>query len=135
MTLSPENIIPSCNFSVRMVSLSGIIGPAKGVNVHPHAWVGPFLLIQGNFSGISSGKCQPYWGCGGPLNIKILSRIFLGHQGPTCQDVPEPGPGMSRTKTLCKAPFSVILDGEWPGCPAIWVVGCTPKGAHGNTAF
>ena len=30
-------------------------------------------------------------------------------------------PGISRTKTLCKWPFSVVLDREWPGCPGIWV--------------
>ena len=28
---------------------------------------------------------------------------------------------MSRTKTLFKAPFSVVLGREWGGCPAIWV--------------
>ena len=36
--------------------------------------------------------------------------MFLGHKGPTCRDIPDPGPGMSRTKTLCKAPISVVLD-------------------------
>ena len=29
--------------------------------------------------------------------------------------------GMSRTKTFGKAPFCVVLDREWPGCPTIWV--------------
>ena len=28
---------------------------------------------------------------------------------------------MSRTKTLCKASLSVVLDRAGPGCPAIWV--------------
>ena len=49
-----------------------------------------------------------------------LGRLLLGHQGPTCRDIPDPGPGMSRTKTLCKVPFAVVFDREWPGCPAIW---------------
>ena len=31
---------------------------------------------------------------------------------------------MSRTKALCKAPFSVVLDREWPGYPGIWVGTC-----------
>ena len=39
------------------------------------------------------------------LKIRFLGRIFLGHQGPSCRDIPDPGPGMSQTKTLCKAPF------------------------------
>ena len=37
-------------------------------------------------------------------------------------------PGTSGTQTsghpgqnLCKWPFSVVLDREWPGCPGIWV--------------
>ena len=40
-------------------------------------------------------------------------------------------------KTLCKAPSSVVSDGEWLGCPAIWVgmsvpgFGCSP-GAFGH---
>ena len=29
--------------------------------------------------------------------------------------------GIPRTKTLCKWPFSVVLDREWPGCPGSWV--------------
>ena len=33
----------------------------------------------------------------------------------------DPDVGISRTKTLCKWPFSVVLDREWPGCPGIWV--------------
>ena len=44
--------------------------------------------------------------------IKFLGGIFLGHKGPRRQDIPDPGPGMSRTKTLCKAPFPVVLDSE-----------------------
>ena len=55
------------------------------------------------------------------LKIKFLGGIFLGHHGPTGRDITDPGPGMSWTKTLCKAPFSVVLAREWPGCPAIWV--------------
>ena len=50
------------------------------------------------------------------LKLKFLGRIFLGHQGPTRRDIPGPGPGMSRTKTLCKMPFSVVFDRD-----AIWV--------------
>ena len=46
--------------------------------------------------------------------VKVfLFRIFVGHQGPTRH----PGPGMSRTKTLCKAPLSVVLEREWPDVP------------------
>ena len=55
------------------------------------------------------------------LKIKFLGGTSLGHQGPTRRDIPDPGPGMSRAKTLCKEPSSVVLDREWPGCPAIWV--------------
>ena len=36
-------------------------------------------------------------------------------------DIRDPDVGISRTKTLCKWPFSVVLDREWPGCPRIWV--------------
>ena len=35
------------------------------------------------------------------LKRKSLGRIFLGHQGPTRRDIPDPGPGMSWAKTLC----------------------------------
>ena len=45
------------------------------------------------------------------LNIK-----FLGGR-----DIRDPDVGISRTKTLCKWPFSVVLDREWLGCPGIWV--------------
>ena len=41
--------------------------------------------------------------------IQFLGWIFLGHQGSRRRDIPEPGRGMSRTKTLCKAHFSVVL--------------------------
>ena len=33
-------------------------------------------------------------------------------------------PPTSGTHTLCKAPFSVVLGTEWPGCPSIWVGTC-----------
>ena len=29
--------------------------------------------------------------------------------------------GAEMPAKLCKAPFSVVLEREWPGCPAIWV--------------
>ena len=58
------------------------------------------------------------------LKVEFLGRIFLGYQGPTRRDIPDPGPGISRTKTLRKVPVSVVLDTEWPGCPAIWVGTC-----------
>ena len=47
---------------------------------------------------------------------KVLGQDILGHQG-------HQGPRrrISRTKTLCKWPFSVVLDTEWPGCPGISV--------------
>ena len=49
--------------------------------------------------------------------MKFLGRIFMGQQGPTHWDISDPGPGMSLTKTLCKARFSVVLDSESPGTP------------------
>ena len=52
------------------------------------------------------------------LKRKFWGRIFLA-SGPTRWNIPDPGSGMSRTKTLCKAPLFVVLDREWPGCPAI----------------
>ena len=36
-------------------------------------------------------------------------------------DIRDADVGISRIKTLCKWPFSVVLDTEWPGCPGIWV--------------
>ena len=36
-------------------------------------------------------------------------------------DIRDPDVGISRTKTLCKWPLSVVLDREWPGWPGIWV--------------
>ena len=53
------------------------------------------------------------------LKIKFSGRIFMGHQGPTRRDIPDPSPGTSQTKTLCKAPSSVVLDRQWPACPEI----------------
>ena len=47
------------------------------------------------------------------LNIEFL--------GGSSWDIRDPDVGISRTKTLCKWPFSVVLDREWPGCPGIWV--------------
>ena len=44
------------------------------------------------------------------LKDKVLGRMFVRHQGPTRRDIPDPGPGISQTKNLCKAPFSVVLD-------------------------
>ena len=58
----------------------------------------------------------PYQDRKNSVKIKFLGGIFLAHQGSACRDIP----GMSRTKTLRKAPLSVVLDREWPGCPAIW---------------
>ena len=52
------------------------------------------------------------------------------HQGPRRQDIADPGPGTSWTKTLCKAPFPVVLDREWPGCHAIRVGTSLELGAH-----
>ena len=53
------------------------------------------------------------------LKIEFLGRTSLGHQGPTRQDLPDPGPVMSRTKSFFKAPFTVVLGREWSGYPAI----------------
>ena len=55
------------------------------------------------------------------IKIKVFGRISLGHRGPACRHIPDPDPGLSRTKTLCKAPLSVVVDREWLECPAIWV--------------
>ena len=56
------------------------------------------------------------------LKIKFLGRIFSeDFRDPDDWDIPDPGTGMSRTKTSCKTPFSVVLDTERPGRPAIRV--------------
>ena len=64
-----------------------------------------------------------------PKDRVLGQDMFLGHQGPIRRDIPDSGAGMSRTKTLCKAPSSVILDQEWlerpaigSGRPGIWVL-------------
>ena len=44
---------------------------------------------------------------------KVLGGIFW--------DIRDPDVRTSRTKTLCKWPFPVVLDKEWPGCPEIGV--------------
>ena len=59
------------------------------------------------------GKKQP--------KDKVLGLDIPETSGTQTSGYPWSGPGMSRTKTLSKAPLSVILDREWPGCPAIWV--------------
>ena len=64
------------------------------------------------------------------LKINFLGRIFLGHQGPRRRDIPDPGPGMPQTKTLCKSRFSVVLAREWLGCPTIWVGTSRDLDAH-----
>ena len=48
------------------------------------------------------------------LKIKFSGRRILGHQGPTCRDITDLSPGMSRTKTLCKVPF--LLFAIPPAC-------------------
>ena len=47
------------------------------------------------------------------LNIKILGRIFLGHQGPKRRDIPD----KNFMQVACFSCF--IKDREWPGCPGI----------------
>ena len=47
------------------------------------------------------------------LNIKF----WAGHSW----GIRDPDVGIAQTKTLCNWPFSVLLDREWPGCPAILV--------------
>ena len=37
-----------------------------------------------------------------------MGRIVVGRQGRKCRDIPDSVPGMPRTKTLRKAPFSVV---------------------------
>ena len=51
----------------------------------------------------------------GPVLMKIefWGRIF--------RDIRDPDVGISQKKTLCKWPFYVVLNREWPGCPGIWV--------------
>ena len=45
------------------------------------------------------------------LKIAFLGRIFLGHQGSRCQDIPDPGCGKSRTKTLCARLLFLLFEG------------------------
>ena len=45
---------------------------------------------------------------------KVLGRDIPGTSG-------NPDAGISQTQTLCKWPFSVLLDRERQGCPRIWV--------------
>ena len=45
---------------------------------------------------------------------KVFGRDIPGTSGTLTSGYP-------RQKTLCKWPFSVVLDTEWPGCPGIWV--------------
>ena len=52
--------------------------------------------------------------------IKFLGGIVPGHQGPTRGISMTLALGCPGQKTLW-APFSVILDTEWPGRPAFWV--------------
>ena len=54
--------------------------------------------------------------------MQIASALFSGpKKQPKHKVLGQDIPGTSRTKTLCKNPFSVVLDTEWPGCPGIWV--------------
>ena len=113
---------PNPKFLVRMSS--------GGVGVfHVKGW-GPKSSVcssetQGNqlLSGISQVFFPRFYfsGCSGgggqvrknSLNIKFWAGYFW--------DIPDPDVGIPRTKTLCRWPFSVVLDREWPGCPGIWV--------------
>ena len=46
------------------------------------------------------------------LKMKFLGRTFLGHQRPRYQDISDPGPRMSQTKTFfAMRLFSVVPDG------------------------
>ena len=74
---------------------------------------------------VFAGKCPLR-----SLKTKFLGRIFLGHQGPRRRDIPDPCPGTSPGKSSCKVPLSVVLDRDWPGCPAIWVGTSRHLGAH-----
>ena len=68
----------------------------------------------GGFGGCSGTKVRTEKNS---LKTKFRGRIFLGHQRPTRRAIPDVGPGMSRTITLCEAPLSVVLDREWPDVP------------------
>ena len=50
-----------------------------------------------------------------------MTIVFLIWQGSLGWDIRDPDVGISQTKTLCKWPFSVVFDREWPECPGIWV--------------
>ena len=45
---------------------------------------------------------------------KVFGRDIPGTSGTQTSGYPG-------QKTLCKWPFSVVFDREWPGCPGIWV--------------
>ena len=52
----------------------------------------------------------------GPEKNSLNIKFWAGYSW----DIRDPDVGISRTKTLCKWPFSVVLDRKWPGCPGIW---------------
>ena len=56
------------------------------------------------------------------LKIKSFGQTIPGTSGTQIVwDILDPGRGISRKETLCKAPLSIVLAREWPRCPAIWV--------------
>ena len=51
------------------------------------------------------------------LKMEVLGRMFLGHQVPRHRDIPDPGPGMFRTKLYAmRQLFLVFKTGHGPRC-------------------
>ena len=56
------------------------------------------------------------------LNIKFSGTLFLGYQGPNVGISLTPTLGCPGQKLYARGPcLSIVLEREWPGCPAIWV--------------
>ena len=80
----------------------------------------PFFSQQSRSLGDECSACR-----GGG----VIAGDFVGKEKQTknkvfgwvAWDIRDPDVRISRTKTLCKWPFSVVLDREWPGSPGIWV--------------
>ena len=52
----------------------------------------------------------------------VSSRLRPTPSASMCSEcIRDPDIGISRTRTLCKWPFSVVVDREWPGCRGIRV--------------
>ena len=54
---------------------------------------------------VARGRVRKAWPEKQPKD-RVLGRMFLGHQGPRRWNMPDPSPGMSRTRALCEVLFS-----------------------------